>query len=229
MRSSVVLAVALLLGAETPPITVPAEVKGEVGAFVTVQAETKGKVVEWVPLDGGLQMFPSDLLRTTTTAVVVASKPGRYRLLSYTAIDNVPTKPAICTVVIGNPPNPGPTPPGPNPPDPTDPFAKAVKVAFDADTGMTKVQSVKVLAAVYRKLAASITAVDFSNVGELFAVAKSAVGSAVSPDDLKGVRSVVSDRLNKSLGTDASAPVDSGFKTRASSEFIAIAEALESL
>ena len=101
-------------------VKLPAEVKGEPGAFVRVTAETKGKMVQWFAVDTGLNLFPVDLLRDTKTAVVTASRPGRYRLLAYSATGDEPGAPAVTTVVIGDAPPvpPGPVPPGPVPPGP---------------------------------------------------------------------------------------------------------------
>lgn len=105
-----------------PPVDVPKEVTGDVGAFVTVRAKTDGKVVRFVPLDGGLNVFPADLLSDKKATVVTASKPGRYRLLAYSSVKDDPTEPAIVTVVIG-----GAAPVPPTPVDPVDPPAPKVE------------------------------------------------------------------------------------------------------
>lgn len=108
-----------------PTLELPSEIKGEPGGFVRVAAKTDGKVVQWLPLDAGLAVFPGDLLRDSKTTVVLAQRAGRYRLLAYTAVGDEPSQPVICTVVIGNAPAPGPGP-GPDPgpgPGPTPPPA----------------------------------------------------------------------------------------------------------
>ena len=119
-RLSVALVLFLAASARGQTITLPAEVKGEPGAFLSVPATTDGKVVRWVAMDAGLNLFPVELLKDSKTAVVIGAK-GRYRLLAYTAVGDVPSSPAICTVIIGEAPPvpPGPTPPDPKPPGPT--------------------------------------------------------------------------------------------------------------
>jgi hypothetical protein len=109
------LAAAALAG---PALELPREAAGQPGDFVKVAAKTDGKAVRWVALDPGLNVFPVELLKDSKTAVVTAQKPGRYRLLAYTAAGDDPSDPAVCTVVIGDAPPvpPGPVPPGPNPP-----------------------------------------------------------------------------------------------------------------
>lgn len=121
-RLSVALLLFLASTASAQRLTLPAEVKGDPGAFLSVPATTDGKVVRWVALDAGLNIFPVELLKDSKTAVVTAPK-GRYRLLAYTALGDVPSAPAICTVIIGEAP---PVPPGPGPgPGPTpDPDVK---------------------------------------------------------------------------------------------------------
>lgn len=113
-----------------PPVEVPGEVKGDVGAFVAIRATTAGKVVKFVPLDPGLNVFPADLLADKKATVVSASKPGKYRVLAYSSVKDDPTEPVVVTVVIGDgaPPVPPKPEPGPNPqPDPA-PVPQADKV-----------------------------------------------------------------------------------------------------
>jgi hypothetical protein len=105
-----------------PPVEVPKEVAGEVGAFVTVRAKTEGKIVRFVPLDAGLNVFPADLLSDKKATVVTASQSGRYRLLAYSSVKDDPTEPAVVTVVIGG------AEPAPEPkPKPVDPKPKPVE------------------------------------------------------------------------------------------------------
>lgn len=95
------IAAALAGPAYAADLTLPPEVAGQPGAFVPVPATTEGETVRWVVIDPGLNLFPSDLLRDSRTAVVTAPVAGRFRVLAYTAIDGVPSEPAVTTVVIG--------------------------------------------------------------------------------------------------------------------------------
>lgn len=109
-----VLATAAVAFAAPPTLTAPAEVKGEVSAFVVVKATASGaKWVKYVPLDSGLSVFPSDLLADKTVTVVVASKAGRYRVLAYTGNDEGGAE-TVTTLVIGA--TGGGTPPTTDPP-----------------------------------------------------------------------------------------------------------------
>lgn len=100
-------------------VSLPSETKGEVGAFIKVPASTNGKEVRWYSPDKGLQVFPVELLKDSKTAIVTANVPGRYRLVAWTAVGDIPSDPAICVIIVGDAPTPGPGP-GPNP-DPIPP------------------------------------------------------------------------------------------------------------
>lgn len=112
--------VPLLVFAVPPSLKVPVEVRGEPGEFLRVPADTTGKVVRWIGLDKGLSVFPTDLLKDSKTGVVIATRPGRYRLMAITCLADELSDPVICTVVVGDVP-PGPVPPDPVPPGPTPP------------------------------------------------------------------------------------------------------------
>ena len=103
-----ILSLVLLCG----QLTVPPEIKGPVSGFIPVTAVTDGKAVKYVPLDAGLQVFPPGLLVNPKSTVVVAGKSGRYRLLCYSSVGDIPTDPVITTIVVGDQsPVPPPTPP----------------------------------------------------------------------------------------------------------------------
>lgn len=97
-----------------PTLTLPAEVKGDPGAFVRIAATTNGREVKWIAVTPGLNVFPAEMLRDSRSTVVVASAEGRYQLLAYTALDGLPSDPATTTILIGS--APPPQPPGPAPP-----------------------------------------------------------------------------------------------------------------
>lgn len=117
-----------------PTLTLPTELKGEVGQFLEVKADTNGKEVKWAVLypSTGLNLFPMDLLKDTSTAVAVANKDGVYYLHAWTALGDVPSDLATCKITIGTPapvpvpPGPGPQPNPPVPPTPVTPTKLSV-------------------------------------------------------------------------------------------------------
>lgn len=94
----IVAALLLLAGQK---IELPAEVRGEPGAFIAITPKTDGKRVKYYSLDAGLNSFPAELLSNPTATVVTAPTPGRYRLLAYTALGDMPSDPVIITVIVG--------------------------------------------------------------------------------------------------------------------------------
>lgn len=111
-------------------LSLPKEVAGDPGEFITIKATTNGKYVRWMVIDSGLNLFPVELLADSKVAVVTARNKGRYRLLAVTALADEVSSPVITTVVIGEvpPTPPGPTPPGPTPPGPTPPSPAPIPV-----------------------------------------------------------------------------------------------------
>ena len=155
-------------------VILPKEVSGKAGSFIRVQAETVGKEVRFYALDAGLAVFPGDLL-TDKKATVVTGPPGRYRLICWSAKDDVPTDAAETVVVIGDVP-PGPPPPGPTPPpiptpEPADDLYAAMKAAWLRESAADRAKR-NDWAALCREVAriakedATVT-----NAGELFNVA----------------------------------------------------------
>lgn len=90
--------------ASPPMVTLPSEIKGEPAAFITVRAKVEGgKWVKYAALDSGLSVFPAELLADKTVTVVVAAKPGRYRVLAYSGSEAEGSEPAVTTIVVGSP------------------------------------------------------------------------------------------------------------------------------
>jgi hypothetical protein len=104
-------------------------VTGRTGSFVRVAAETACHQVSWYSVNPELNLFPTELLRDSKTAVVCADVPGTYTLLAVTAAGDQVSAFASCTVVVTGAippgPGPGPNPPGPGPTPPTPPPSPA--------------------------------------------------------------------------------------------------------
>jgi hypothetical protein len=114
--------------APAPKVELPPVFAGDPGSFITVIPTTNGKSVKYAYIDKGLNVFPSALLSNPVATVVTAPK-GKYRLLAYTALGDVPSEPVITVINVGGVPdsapfgpyNPAPLPPAPVPPTPPAP------------------------------------------------------------------------------------------------------------
>jgi hypothetical protein len=218
----------------TPDILLPDTVKAQVGSFIPITAQTKGEVVRFVALDPGLNVFPSNLLSDKKTTVVVATQNGRYRILAYTSINNVPTEPAFTTVVVGDvnptPPNPGPgpnpTPPGPNVPDE---FADSIKSIFGGLQEPDKADSAKKLAQVYELAVLEVDNPKYSNLGQLYSAVRAISFQNIKADKLNPIREVIANELDKVVGTDPNIKLDDATKKKIKGQFNRVAKILGGL
>ncbi len=145
-------------------VKLPAEVRGEPGEFIPIKSDSSDKQVKWKSIDKGLNLIPVEMLKDSKTAIVSALKPGRYRLIAWSAKADVPSDLAECIVVIGDVPPvpPGPVPPDPKPPVPPDDgrlgLVKSSRDGLAAVTLVNKATTAKALAAANRSLASKIAA-----------------------------------------------------------------------
>jgi hypothetical protein len=82
------------------------DIKSKPAQFVTISTNLSGDIVKYVTLDAGLSVFPSELLADKKKTVVVAAKNGVYKILAYSAKDNIPSDPVIINLIISDNDNP---------------------------------------------------------------------------------------------------------------------------
>ena len=218
-------ALCLLAGQD---LKLPAEVRGEVAAFVTVVAETTGKTVKFYPLDGGLSVFPAALLANPKATVVVAAKSGTYRLLAYTAAGDVPSDPQICRVVIGNgkPDDVKPPPPPPPPPDQV-PLLESLVGIYGGLQEPNKQKHVKALADIYRRAAATVD--QFADLGTLYSSIRRTAGEVVPADAIRPIRERIAVETIRQLGDQPQAQLTPALSSKAASYFSRLGFVLEEL
>ena len=185
------LAALLALG----QLVVPAEVRGEVAEFVTVIASTEGKVVRYVALDAGLQVFPSSLLANQRATVVTSARPGRYRLLAYTSVADVPTEPVITTVIIG-----GSTPPVP---PPIDTLGEALGGIYGGSQERDKATTLARLLTLYRAAPATIRSPTITTTEQLYSALVAARKNAgIADTALSPIRERIAVEWTAVMGAD---------------------------
>lgn len=170
-------------------ITLPPEIHGLPGAFISIPSATDGKQVQWVVLDKGLNLFPVELLKDSKTCVVTTTIEGRYRVLAYTATGDNPSKPAITLVIIGSPPAPEPEPDNPEEASKLSREIRAIYRALNEDDKQAKALK---LAAIYKGLVATAKDESIETTG-FIGTAKIAANKVLAPTDLKEIR----DKLSK--------------------------------
>jgi len=202
-------------------VTLPQEIHGQPGQFISIPSVTDCKSVQWVVLDVGINLFPVELLRDTTTAVVSANSPGKYRVLAYAAKGDLASKPVITTVIIGDPPEPTPAPD-----ETTSKLTKELKSLYVSLSEDDKQSKVTKLSSLYASFATTVKGEEVQTAGELLALCKEAVARVLSPSDLREIRVRIQSEL-VNFPTDPDAKLDEKIKKMISGKFLEISKALE--
>lgn len=200
-------------------VTLPPEIYGQPGQFISIPSVTDCKSVQWVVLDAGLNLFPVELLRDTTTAVVSANSPGKFRVLAYAAKGDVASKPVITTVIIGDPPEPAPD-------ETTSKLQKELKSLYVSLTEDDKQGKVTKLSSLYSSFASTVKGDEVQTAGELLGLCKEAVARVLSPSDLREIRVRIQSEMS-GFPTDPDAKLDEKIKKMMSGKFMEISKALE--
>lgn len=215
--------------AAPPTLTIPKETKAEPGDFVRLDAVTEGVQVRWFGLDKGLNVFPSELLRDSKSTVVVAIKPGTYRIAAITCRADELSELAVGYVVIGTP-EPVPPPPPPVPPTPPTPPPDAleaeVRALYLADADPRKATHAIMLSGFYRQAALAALSADLVKAGDLHAVLARASAGLIPEAALKPIRLRVSAELRKVLPADPEAALTNQSRADASALFSKLAQIL---
>lgn len=204
-------------------ITLPPEIHGMPGAFISIPSSTDGKQVQWVVLDKGLNLFPVELLRDSKTCVVTTTTEGRYRVLAYTATGDNPSKPAITLVIICSPPAPEPEPD--NPEEATK-LSREIRSIYRALNEEDKQGKALKLAAIYKGLVATAKDPSIETTGDLLGAAKIEANKVLAPTDLKEIR----DKLSKQFvgfPDDASVIITAEMRLKFAAVFKDVSKAIE--
>lgn len=204
-------------------LTLPAEIRGEPGTFITISADTKGSIVRYVPLDAGLQVFPAHLLADKKSTVVLSLTPGRYRVLGYTAVDGNPTEPAVVSVVIGD---------RPTPPDQVPDHAallSALSGIWGGHVERDKQAKLDQLIATYRSIEGITADEQIRTTDALMrACVEARKKSGLADDAILPIRQRITEEWTRALG-DGDAPLTPELRARARGVAIKVLRALEGL
>jgi len=204
-------------------LTLPVEIRGEPGTFITISADTKGAIVRYVPLDAGLQVFPAHLLADKKSTVVLSLTPGRYRVLGYTAVDGNPTEPAVVSVVIGD---------RPTPPDQVPDHAallSSLSGIWGGHVERDKQVKLDQLIATYRSIEGITADEQIRTTDALMrACVEARKKSGLADDAILPIRQRITEEWTRALG-DADAPLTPELRARARGVAIKVLRALEGL
>jgi hypothetical protein len=206
----------LALAQDGPSLKLPPTVTARPAEISEVRAETTGKTVVWVVLTPGLSVRPIDSGKT----LLFSGPAGRYELLSYTALGDVPSQPARVVVVIeGGDPAP--------PPKPADGLKKKLEAALKTD-GAAKADVLQ-LAAIYREAAKGAADPEVSSSRELLSRVRKVSADLIGPDALPTVRGTAAEELFGALGMTSDDPLTEAQRKRTAELFTRLAATLEDL
>ena len=209
------------VGGEEPKVTLPAELKARAGRLVTITVETNGRMVRWLSLSKECDLLP---IAGSKQAVFVAPARGRYEVMAWTALGDVPSEPAVLVVVVEGGPEPGPTPPTPEP----DALTKLLQEAFDQE-GSGKLKMRDLLVQVYRKGAEDTSQrAENDTPTKVLAVLRVAATELIG-DGLPKVRRAIADELNKALPRQPDKVLTAEDRVTFKRELARFADALEKL
>ena len=217
---NIITSILLIFGQQ---VTLPPEIHGMPGAFISIPSSTDCKSVQWVVLDQGLNLFPVELLKDTTTAVVSASSPGRFRVLAYAAKGDAASKPSITTVIIGDAPDPVQ-------PDPENlgKLERDLKAVYKALNEAGKQEKAIKLASLYKSLGKAVLGDEVKTAGEVLILAKEASARVLNPSDLREIRTRLQLELQGSgFPEDPSKELDDNLRKSMSKKLMEISTVLE--
>lgn len=219
---NIITSILLLCGQQ---VSLPPEIHGMPGSFVSIPASSDSKSIQWVVLDSGLNLFPVELLKDTSTAVVTTTVPGKYRVLAYCAKGDQASKPAFTTVTIGDLPEP----PSPTPdPENLGKLERDLKAVYKALNEAGKQEKASKLAALYKSLSKAVLGAGINTAGELLQVAKEASSKILNPSDLAEIRSRLQSELQGSgFPEDPATVLDDVMRKSMAKKFGEISLALE--
>lgn len=217
---NIITSILLICGQQ---VTLPPEIHGQPGAFISIPSSTDCKSVQWVVLDQGLNLFPVELLRDTTTAVVSASSPGRFRVLAYAAKGDAASKPSITTVIIGD----APDPPAPDPEN-LGKLERDLKAVYKALNETGKQEKVIKMSAIYKSLGKAVLGDEVKTAGEVLILAKEAIARVLNPSDLREIRTRLQLELQGSgFPEDPATVLDDNLRKSMSKKLMEISTVLE--
>jgi hypothetical protein len=203
-------------------VSLPAELKGEPGVFVIVKAETDCATLRWLVLDAGLSLIPPELLKDSRTAVVMAGQAGRFRLLAFGAKGDLPTDPAVCTIIVGSIP-----PPVPPTPPPSDPLSRGLLDAFHQEPAADQTK-LSLLLGLYR---AAVQEVQTANQPTLLAFKDATKQARISliGEALPRVRAAITAELDHVLPRSPTVALTAENRKLCAETFARIVKALEGI
>ena len=174
-------------------LTFKPEYVAKVSEYVVVTPESGTGIVKYVPLSDGLNVLDSKLLKNPSSLVAIG-KAGKYKVLAYTALNNVPSDPIFFNIIIGDVPKPN------------NELEQIINSVYGADSNANKSQYKDKMLAGFKAVLADIE--NMSTVGDLNNSMKDKVTSRLTAGEGGALRSVLKDELASQFGIDGDKELD---------------------
>lgn len=224
MKKLILIVLAILsMGADPTNITGPSNLEPYKVAEFYPNADVAGSALIW-------DVYPEESvdIREYGQKLFFVAPPGVYKIkLRVITLDKDGMTKLVTlrhTLTIGKPPAPPPPPP-----DPADPATAKYRAAYEADTSAVKGTQTDKLSAIYRAGATSIAFDETLTTMDAVHAKLSTVTTAQIQMSIAGVRRVIGDELNASLPRGVGQKITYADRTKISSEFIRVANILDTL
>ena len=174
-------------------LTFKSEYVAKPNEYVVVTPESGTGIVKYVPLSDGLNVLDSKLLKNPSSLVAIG-KVGKYKVLAYTAVNNVPSDPIYFNIIIGDQPKPN------------NELEQIINSVYGADSNANKVQYKDKMLAGFKAVLADIG--NMSTVGDLNSSMRDKVSSKLAVGEGGALRSVLKDELAGQFGIDGDKELD---------------------
>lgn len=174
-------------------LTFKSEYVAKPNEYVVVTPESGTGIVKYVPLSDGLNVLDSKLLKNPSSLVAIG-KVGKYKVLAYTAVNNVPSDPIYFNIIIGDQPKPN------------NELEQIINSVYGADSNANKVQYKDKMLAGFKAVLADIG--NMSTVGDLNLSMRDKVSSKLAVGEGGALRSVLKDELASQFGIDGDKELD---------------------
>jgi len=215
-----------------PQVSVPAEVKIQVGRLATVSITSTGKITRYLCLDDQVDVFRAYEDDPGKISLrILCHQPGRYKLVVYTAADGVPSEPAVCTIIaqLGKVADKVTDKLPDTVVEPMGKFESRLLAGWKLERNL---EARKKLADLYRRAAETIVPDEsIKTAGGVTTIVAKAAGEVVGdPGKVSvGVRAVLEQELQSKLPKDPQAPLTEELRALIIAEFKRIADHLDKL
>lgn len=194
-----------LLFQNTPiNIEIPGTMQTEPGIMIQIDAKTNGRIVKWVKATEGCGLIP---FPDGKTAIFSAPYEGEYTIIAYTALNDEPSEPKVCKVIVKKKGPPEPKPPAP-PQPPRNELEKKLIAAYQEEKAKEKKAWTTAIGAFFEAMQEHLASKNedgtyaVKTLDDLRSDYRKAIPTVIPKDALNGVKVICAEEIYKVTGDD---------------------------